>query len=111
MFLILLTISLSLLLLAVLLGNSTLFALAVVSSIVSLTGVSGVPRRPLLVFWIWVNLVLLYLISEPSGTGYEVRLVAGIPVSAFWMLLGIWLIPVFLWPLVFYAGFKDWVNR
>jgi len=111
MFLVLLTLSLLLLLVAVLLANSLLFAVAVVSSIVSLTAVRRVPRWPLLSFWLWVNLVLLYLVSEPNVDGGNLQLVAGIPVSAFWMLLGIWLVPIILWPLAFFVSFRNWMSQ
>ena len=111
MSLVLLTLSLLLLLAGVLLGDSALFAVAVVSSIVSLTAVRGVPRWPLLSFWVWVNLVLLYLVSEGNVEGSDVRLVAGIPLSAFWMLLGIWLVPVILWPLAFFVNFRKWMSQ
>jgi hypothetical protein len=111
MFLVLLTLSLLLVLVAVLLANSLLFAVAVVSSIVSLTAVRGVPRWPLLSFWLWVNLVLLYLVSEPNVDGVNLQLVMGIPVSAFWMLLGIWLVPIVLWPLAFFMSFRNWMSQ
>ena len=111
MSLFLLGLSLVLLLVAVVLANASLFAVAVVSSIVSLTAVGGVPRWSLLAFWLWVNLVILYLISEPSGEGIDLILVSGIPVSAFWMLMGIWLMPIVIWPLAFFIGFRKWTGQ
>ena len=108
---ILLTLSLLLLLVSVILANPSLFAVAVVSSIAGMTTVRGVPLWPLLSFWIWVNLVLLYLVSEPSPDGADIQLVLGIPISAFWMLLGIWLVPIILWPLAFFVGFRDWMRQ
>ena len=111
MFLIILTLSLLLILLAVLLASGALFAVAVVSAIVSITAVRSVPRWPLLSFWLWASTILLYLVSEPAAGGDEVRLVMGIPLPAFWMLLGFWLVPILLWPLSFLLTFRNWIRQ
>ena len=109
--LVLLALSLLVLLVGVLLASPGLFAFAIVSSIVSLTAVPDAPRWALLSFCLWVNLVLLYLVSEPSADAENVRLVAGFPMPALWMLLGIWLIPIIIWPLAFLIGFRKWMSR
>jgi len=106
-----LTLSLLLLLAAVLLANVALFSLAVVSAIASITAVRGVPRWPLIFFWMWLSLVLLYLVSEPASEGVDSRLVLGVPLPAFWMLMGIWFVPILLWPLAFLLDFRNWINR
>jgi hypothetical protein len=108
---ILLTLSLLLLLVAGILAIPTLFAVAVVSSIVTLTAVRGVPILPLIIFWFWINLVLFYLISEPSRSGADSGLILGIPMSLFWMLVGIGLVPVLIWPLAFFLNFRSWKSR
>jgi len=107
----LLTVSLFLWLIAVLLSNAALFSVAVVSSIVSLTAVRGVPRWPLLCFWLWVGGILLYLLAEPTSEGLDVTLVAGVPISTFWMLLGVWLVPILLWPVAFAVNFRKWMKQ
>lgn len=111
MFVFFLTISLLLWLIAAWFSSEALFAVAVVSSVVSLTAVGGVSRWALAAFWMWVTGVLLYLVLAPAGSGGDLYLVAGIPVATFWMLLGIWLLPMILWPVVFAVTFRKWMKR
>ncbi len=110
-----LTTSLLVLLVSMVVSNVTLFAIGMVSFIVALVANGSCSRLLLLLFWIWMNLVLVYLCSQPVVTEEPnpdtVYLLLGLPVSAFWMLFGIWIFPVFLWPLGFALTHKQWMRR
>jgi hypothetical protein len=103
----LMTISLVLWLGAVFLQSPHLFAFSSVSFIVLLASL-GCPSRILLVaLWLWLNLVLLYLLEASP----ERSLLAGLPIPAFWMLVGVGLVPILIWPLGFALTFKKWIGR
>ena len=80
--------------------------LSVVTSIAALTGLKC-PRITLAVFWVWVAAVLAVLLYLPVGD----QALLSLPVPAFCMLVGIWIVPVFIWPLAFKRGFKRWVDK
>ena len=62
-----------------------------------------------------MNLVLLYIHRQPLASEVSnhetVDLFFGLPLPAFWMLVGIWVFPVLLWPLGFALTFKQWMRR
>jgi len=62
----------------------------------------------LIAFWIWVTGVVLYLLYLPHD-----RTLAwlGLPRPAFWMLAGVWLAPILIWPLGFTARFRRWIGK
>lgn len=99
--------SLLLLLAWMLTSNLKLVILGIVSFIVALTSLKLSSKLLLGSFWIWMNLVLLYLSRED----HSLSLVLGLPLPAFWMLFGIWMVPVLLWPLGFALTFKRWSRR
>lgn len=99
--------SLLLLLAGMLTSNLKLVILGIVSFIVALTSLKLSSKLLLGSFWIWMNLVLLYLSREDHSSS----LVLGLPLPAFWMLFGIWIVPVLLWPLGFALTFKRWSRR
>ena len=108
----LLGLSLALLLISILLECQVLFAFSLVSAITFLTAVGKkVPRLPLILFWLWVNAVLVYLMAGPDENVRGSDLIPGIPESALWMLIGVGIIPMMLWPLVFLLDFKKWMDR
>ncbi len=84
-----------------------LFVLSLVTAIVSLAGLRCPARGALLAFWCCVGGVLTFLLYAWPGE----TLLLGLPVPAFVMLLGIWIAPLFIWPLAFTRGFKRWVNK
>lgn len=90
----------------------SLFVISIVTSLSALAGLAGAPRWLAASFWIWLNLVLLYLLSAstPGDAHDAVHLVGGLPEPAFWMLVGIWIVPLFIWPLGFLLTFKGWLR-
>jgi hypothetical protein len=82
------------------------FVLSLVTAVTALAGLRC-PRMALAVFWVWVVAVLTVLLYLPVGD----RALLGFPVPAFCMLVGIWIVPVFIWPLAFTRGFKRWVDK
>ena len=103
--------SLLLLLASILLEHHELFAVSLVSTVVSLAAVGGAPRIPLILFWGWVTFVLLYLLKGSTEGESEGVLMLGIPEAAFWMLFGVGIVPVVLWPLYFLLDFRKWIGR
>ena len=107
----LLTLSLLGLLISPWLAQPYLFVLSIVTTLSSLAGLVGTPKWLCVSFWIWLNCVLLYLLSTPLPEEAQgVVLIAGLPAPAFWMLVGIWIVPVFIWPLGFLLTFKTWLK-
>lgn len=89
-----------------------LFIISIVTSLSSLARLGGASRWLSVSFWIWLNCILLYLLfaSRPVETDGAIVLIGGLPVPAFWMLVGIWIVPVFIWPLGFLVTFKAWLR-
>ena len=110
-----LTASLLVLLTSMIVSNVPFFAIGMVSFIVALTATRSCSRLLLLLFWIWMNLVLVYLCGRPvvseEPNPDTVYLLLGLPVPAFWMLFGIWIFPVLLWPLGFALTHKQWMRK
>lgn len=108
----LLTLSLVGLLVSPWLALPHLFVLSIVTTLSSLAGLAGTPKWLHVSFWIWLNCILLYLLSTPAPEEAHgaVALIAGLPAPAFWMLIGIWIVPVFIWPLGFLLTFKAWLK-
>lgn len=109
----LLALSLILLLVSLALSILPLFTFAIVNVLVSLAALRLRSRWLLGSFWIWLNLVLWHLCTrtvpdprEAAGVG----LLLGLPEPAFWMLFGIWVFPVLLWPLGFALAFRRWIR-
>ena len=107
----LLLLSLILLLVAMLLSMVPLLVVSAVSVMVLLASLKLDSGALLFSFWLWMNLVLLYLWSQPVDSNPQQLLVLGLPVPAFWMLLGVWIIPVLIWPLGFALTFGKWSQR
>jgi len=84
-----------------------IFVLSLVTAIVSLTGLKCPAKRALFALWLCVGSVLVLLLYAPFGA----TSIFGLPLPAFVMLAGIWIGPVFIWPLAFTKGFKQWVNK
>ncbi len=82
------------------------FVLSLVTAIAALAGLRC-PRITFAVFWVWLAAVLTVLLYLPAGD----RAVLSLPAPAFCMLVGIWIAPVFIWPLAFRRGFKRWVDK
>lgn len=96
----LLLVSLILTLVGVLLATPLLVALGGPTLIVLLAALGKkVPGILLIAFWIWVVAVLLGLILLGDQSS---------PSAALYMLIGIWLFPVLLWPLGFARFFDNW---
>lgn len=93
-------------------GWADLFALGCVSTIVSLIPPGVVSRRVRTVFWVWTTGVLLFLLHSPfaTATGAVASTWLGWPPDIFLMLVGIWLLPVAIWPLAFSRGFRTWLK-
>jgi hypothetical protein len=107
MILLLLFAALASLIAASLLSSPELFALASVTLLTALAGLGRPARVLLLVFWLWIGALLAYLL----GFAEDLALIAGLPVPACCMLLGIWVLPVTIWPLGFSLTFKRWTGR
>jgi hypothetical protein len=104
----LMIISLVLWLAAGLLHAPHLFAFASVSFIVLLASIGCPSRKLLAVFWLWLNLVLFYLLeASPEYSLLAWRL----PGPALWMLVGIGVVPILIWPLGFALTFRKWMGR
>ncbi|GEM_PF-5003182 len=84
-----------------------LFLLSLVTAIASLAGLRCPAKGALLAFWFCVGSVLTFLLYAWPGNA----LIFGLPVPALVMLAGIWIAPLFIWPLAFTRGFKRWVNK
>jgi hypothetical protein len=84
------------------------FGLAVVTTIVALTAMRCRSRLLLVAFWVWMAGVLLYLLRF---SGDRTLIWPGLPRPAFWMLAGVWLAPILIWPLGFTARFKRWIEK
>lgn len=104
----LLLICLTGLLIGAILDLETLFALAVVTSIVALTALRCSSRLLLIAFWVWMTGILLYLLYFPHD---RTPTWFGLPRPAFWMLAGVWLAPILIWPLGFTARFRRWIGK
>jgi hypothetical protein len=100
--------SLIALLLGALFSLFGLLAFGTVTLLVGLLGFSSASRRLLLVFWLWLQALLLYLVyfSDDRSPFWS-----GVPLPALAMLLGVWLIPVLIWPLGFARNFRNWLER
>lgn len=98
---------------AALCGSAEFFAVGSVSAIVGLIPPGAVSRRVRTVFWVWTLGVLLVLLWNPFGTvgGTDGPIWLGWPPDVFLMLVGIWLLPVAIWPLAFSLGFRNWLKR
>ncbi|MGH9341487.1 MAG: hypothetical protein ACRD1R_18340 [Acidobacteriota bacterium] len=103
----LLTLSLTLLLVSMIAVSAPLFAVSIVSTIVSLTSLGSPSRLLMLALWLWLNLVLSIIFLQPAS---EI-LLFGLSLPAFWMLFGIWIVPVLIWPLGFLLDFKSWMRK
>jgi hypothetical protein len=93
---------------AVIASSPHLFAFSTVSFIVLLASI-GCPSRTLLVgLWAWLNFVLLYLLeASPEHSIFF----SGLPKPAFWMLAGVGVAPILLWPVGFALTFRKWIGR
>ena len=85
-----------------------LFAVAAVTFIVALAALRCSPRALLMAFWIWITGLILYLLYFANDTTLSWL---GPPRPAFWMLAGVWLAPILIWPLGFTARFKHWIGK
>ena len=95
-------------------GQAVPFAVGVASVIVALTAQRFAPRWTLFIFWCWLTAVLLYLVTQPpleSMSDTELGIILGLPAPTFWILIGIWLVPILIWPLSFLLKFRDWAGR
>ncbi len=106
-----LIVSLVFLLAGALSGLSWILALGGVGLLCSLGWWGGAPTRLVIVFGAWVGGVLVYLLLAGSPGSLEAAPLLGLPASAFWMLFGIWVIPVLIWPLGFLRHFRRWKDR
>jgi hypothetical protein len=106
-----LTGSLILVLTGALFESSWIMAVGVVGALSFLAIWGNAPRRFSLIFGVWTSGVLGYLLWSgdlaPDVTG---RL-WGLPAPSFWMLLGIWLVPLLIWPLSFIRDFGRWKEQ
>jgi hypothetical protein len=108
----LLTVSLACLMLAAFFELELILGVAVITIIISLTAFGKVPRLLLWTLWVWLNIILIYLncldfAEFPNG---EARLI-GLPLPTFWMLVGVWILPVVVWPLGFALFFRSWMSK
>ena len=102
----LLGVSLSLFLVSAVAGIPSICGVAIAASIVGLTGFSRIPRWLLFLFWLWLSFILLFLTLDLHFLDrWEVF---GLPVPTLVMLLGVWIIPVFIWPLGYLLLFDGW---
>jgi len=110
-----LLISLLALLASVAIESPLLFALSMISVVIGIALAGSAPRRAVFGFWIWTVAVLLFLFfTPPAGTlvpGTETGLVAGLPLPALAMIIGIWIIPILIWPLAFLVDFDRWMGK
>jgi hypothetical protein len=101
-------VSLIAVLIAALFSLHGLLAFGTATLLVGLVGFSDASRRLLMVFWIWLEITLLYLVYF---SGDRAPFWFGLPLPAWVMLLGVWLIPVLIWPLGFAKDFRKWLER
>jgi hypothetical protein len=95
-------------------GEVIPFAVGIVSAITAMTAIRFVSRWVLLVFWCWLTTVVLYLLFQPplsSLSSTEARVILGMPAPVFWMLFGVWLVPILILPLHFLLRFQDWMDQ
>lgn len=69
------------------------------------------PRRLVVVFGVWTAGVLAYLLWSGDLALEVTGRLLGLPAPAFWMLLGIWVAPLLIWPLSFIRDFRRWKGQ
>ncbi|MEJ2077895.1 MAG: hypothetical protein P8020_05070 [Acidobacteriota bacterium] len=69
------------------------------------------PRRLVVVFGIWTAGILAYLLWSGDSAPDTTMKLLGLPAPAFWMLLGIWVVPLLIWPLSFIRDFDRWKRQ
>ncbi|MFZ0430110.1 MAG: hypothetical protein WAO20_18475 [Acidobacteriota bacterium] len=88
-----------------------LLAAGGVSLLSGLAWWGGAPRRPVLLFGCWTAGVLAVLLWSGTTSGAAAAPFLGLPWTTVWMLVGIWLAPLLIWPLSFLLGFHRWKER
>lgn len=103
--------SLTLLGIGALLSSDWLMAAGGVGCLCALAGWGGAPRHLVLGFGFWTAAVLAYLLHSGDRSVAETGTLGGLPRPSLWMLLGIWVVPVFIWPLGFLRHFRRWKGQ
>lgn len=112
MFLLGLACSLIVLIFGGLLGSAPVFAVALVGIIVSIAGLGGAPQWLLLTFWVGTTAILLSLLFLPEeATCRDSLLLMGMPLRMVLMIVGVWIVPLLIWPIGFLLTFRRWLEK
>lgn len=85
-----------------------LMALGGICALSALARWGGAPGRLCLLFGFWTAGVLAFLLWAGEVEPGQAGRFFGLPTAAFWMILGIWVVPVLIWPLGFARHFGRW---
>lgn len=94
--------------------NPVLLASGSILLIVSLALLGKAPLGIVLLFAVWLLSVLASLIfvwATPTVPGEETPLILGLPAPTFLMILGIWVLPILIFPLGFLLSFERWLRK
>ncbi len=89
-------------------GSSWVVGLGATTFIAVLARLGGAPRYSSWALWLWLSGVILYLVGVPQ---FERDFGPDGLAGAFWMLGGIWIVPLLLGPVAFLVSFRSWFSK
>lgn len=99
-----------LLLFSFLVGLESVAALSIATVISAVAATRGVSRGLVVAFWVWLNAIFGCLL-HPEFVFTRILSLEVTPAPLTLMLVGIWILPVLLWPLGFALTFDKWRKR